>query len=84
MDRTCISRTLKTTAKRSGHFTDDEISKIHNHMFRHLYTTEAIEANIPLEVVSKTLGHSSTNTTYNIYMHMSKNRIKENMKNFSI
>lgn len=84
MDRSCISRTLKTTAKRSGHFNDDEISKIHNHLLRHVYTTEAIEANIPLEVVSKTLGHSSTNTTYNIYMHMNKNTIKENMKNFSI
>lgn len=84
MDRTCISRTLKTTARRSGHFSDDEISRIHNHLLRHVYTTEAIEANIPLEVVSKTLGHSSTNTTYGIYMHMNKNRIKENMKNFSI
>lgn len=84
MDRTCISRTLKTTAKRSGHFSDDEISKLHNHLMRHTYTTEAIEANIPLEIVSKTLGHSSTNTTYNVYMHMNKNTIKENMKNFSI
>lgn len=84
MDRSCISRTLKTTAKRSGHFRDDEISKLHNHLMRHTYTTEAIEANIPLEIVSKTLGHSSTNTTYNVYMHMNKNTIKENMKNFSI
>ena len=84
MDRSCISRTLKTTAKRSGHFTDDEISKIHNHVLRHSYTTEAIEANIPLEVVSKTLGHSSTTITYNTYLHMSKNRIKDSMKNFSI
>lgn len=84
MDRTCISRTLKTTAKRSGHFSDNEISRIHNHLLRHVYTTEAIEANIPLEVVSKTLGHSSTNTTYGIYMHMNKNRIKDSMKNFSI
>ena len=84
MDRSCISRTLKTTAKRSGHFSDDEISKLHNHLMRHVYTTEAIEANIPLEIVSKTLGHSSTNTTYNVYIHMNKNTIKENMKNFSV
>lgn len=84
MDRSCISRTLKTVAKRSEHFTDDEINRIHNHLLRHVYTTEAIEANIPLEVVSKTLGHSSTNTTFRVYMHMNKNRIKENMKNFSI
>ena len=84
MDRSCISRTLKTVAKRSGHFTDDEINRIHNHLLRHVYTTEAIEANIPLEVVSKTLGHSSTNTTFSVYMHINKNRIKENMKNFSI
>lgn len=84
MDRSCISKTLKTTAKRSGHFTDDEIKKIHNHLLRHVYTTEAIEANVPLEVVSETLGHSSTNTTFGIYLHMNKNRIKNNMKNFSI
>lgn len=84
MDRSCISRTLKTIAKRSGHFSDDEIKKIHNHVLRHSYTTEAIESNIPLEVVSKTLGHSSTTITYNTYLHMSKNRIKDSMKNFSI
>lgn len=84
MSRNCISDMLKVTAKRSGRFSDDEIKKIHNHLLRHVYTTEAIELNIPLEVVSKTLGHSSTNTTYKIYMHMNKNRIKENMKNFSI
>ena len=84
MDASCINRTLKTIAKRSGMFTDEEANKIHNHLLRHTYTTIAIESDIPLEVVSKTLGHSSTNITYQVYLHQSKNRIKETMKNFKI
>lgn len=84
MDRTCISRTLKTTAKRSGHFSDDEISRIHNHLMRHSFVTNAINNDIPIEVVSSLVGHSNVNTTFSVYLHMDKNKLKENMKNFSI
>lgn len=84
MDRSCISRTLKTTAKRSGHFNDDEISRLHNHLLRHSFVTSAIDNNIPIEVVSSLVGHSNVNTTFSVYLHMNKNTIKENMKNFSI
>lgn len=84
MDRSCISRTLKTTAKRSGHFTDDEISRIHNHLMRHSFVTNAIDNNMPIEVVSSLVGHSNVNTTFSVYLHMDKNKLKENMKNFSI
>ena len=84
MDRSCISRTLKTTAKRSGHFTDDEISRLHNHLLRHTFVTSAIDNNIPIEVTSSIVGHSNVNTTFSVYLHMNKNKLKENMKNFSI
>lgn len=83
MDRTCISRTLKTTAKRSGHFNDDEISRIHNHLLRHSHFTNLSDNGIPLEVISELAGHSNVNTS-KIYVHVSKNRAKEAVQNFSI
>lgn len=83
MDRSCISRTLKTTAKRSGHFNDDEISRIHNHLLRHSHFTNLSDNGIPLEVISELAGHSNVNTS-KIYVHVSKNRAKEAVQNFSI
>ena len=84
MDRSCIGRTLKTIAKRSGHFTDEEINRLHNHLLRHSFVTNAIDNNMPIEVVSSLVGHSNVNTTFSVYLHMDKNKLKENMKNFSI
>lgn len=83
MDRNCISRMLKVTAKRSGHFSDDEISKIHNHLLRHSHFTNLSDSGVPLEVISELAGHSNVNTT-KIYVHVSKNRAKEAVQNFSI
>lgn len=83
MDRNCISRMLKVTAKRSGHFRDDEISKIHNHLLRHSHFTNLSDNGIPLEVISELAGHSNVNTS-KIYVHVSKNRAKEAVQNFSI
>lgn len=83
MDRSCVSRTLKTTAKRSGHFSDEEISKIHNHLLRHSHFTNLSDNGVPLEVISELAGHSNVNTS-KIYVHISKNRAKEATKNFLI
>lgn len=37
------------------------------HQLRHLYATLLLENGVPLEKVSKLLGHSSVNTTFNYY-----------------
>jgi len=41
------------------------------HMFRHTYATLARRGGVPIEIVSKLLTHSSTQTTSEIYLHCS-------------
>jgi integrase/recombinase XerD len=40
------------------------------HMLRHSYATEKIKRGVPIAVVSKLLGHSSTLTTSKLYSHL--------------
>ncbi len=84
MTQGTLSRTLKVIARRSGHFTEEEIKRLHNHTLRHSFCTNAIESNVPIEVVSKVMGHSNTNVTYNIYLHQSKDRIKSQMQELNL
>ena len=54
---------------------------ISTHTARHTFaTTVALGNNIPLEVVSKMLGHSNTKMTQR-YARTTENLIKRNMKN---
>lgn len=45
------------------------ISKLKFHSLRHTFATQAIENNIDYKTVSEILGHSSVNTTLNLYIH---------------
>ncbi|MEQ3693026.1 MAG: tyrosine-type recombinase/integrase [Thalassolituus sp.] len=47
------------------------------HMLRHTHATELLRQKVPIEIVSKRLGHSSIETTKNIYEHLTA----EDMKN---
>jgi len=40
------------------------------HSFRHYFATRLIKAGVPLIIVSKILGHSDTQTTERIYVHL--------------
>lgn len=42
----------------------------HAHMFRHTFVTVARRHRMPLEVISKAVGHASTQTTADIYSHL--------------
>jgi site-specific recombinase XerD len=54
--------------------------KVTTHTARHTFaTTVALENNMPLEVVSKTLGHSSIKMTQR-YARTTENLIKKNMQ----
>jgi integrase len=47
------------------------------HSLRHMHAQAMLEGNIPLEVLSKRLGHSSYNITATIYQHWSRERDAE-------
>ena len=44
------------------------------HWLRHTFATRAIEREVPMEVVQAQLGHTSINTTMNIYAKASLQR----------
>lgn len=79
MDRSCISKTLKTIAKRCGMFSDEEIERISNHtMRRSLATTLLNEKDIPIDIVAKALGHSNLASVMR-YAKTNEERVKEIM-----
>ena len=45
------------------------ISKLPFHSLRHTFATQAIELGTDYKTVSEILGHSSVNTTLNLYVH---------------
>lgn len=57
MDRSCISKSLKNIARRTGEFTEDRIAQLSNHLMRHTKATNMIEANVPIDIVARTLRH---------------------------
>lgn len=42
---------------------------ITQHQFRHSHATLLVDQNIPINIISKRLGHSKTSTTLDIYVH---------------
>jgi integrase/recombinase XerD len=79
MDRSCLSRTIKTIAKRTNIFTDDEISKMANHTCRRsLSSTLLNDKDVPIDVVAKLLGHSNLGSVIR-YAKTSEDRIKRAM-----
>ena len=59
-----ITRMFQRIAKDQG------LPKIPVHGLRHSYATAALEAGVPLKVVSERLGHSSIRVTGDIYSHV--------------
>lgn len=51
--------------------------KITPHMLRHTHATELLRAGVPIEMVSKRLGHSSIETTKQAYEHLTAEDIKD-------
>lgn len=47
------------------------------HMLRHTHATELLRQKVPIEIVSKRLGHSSIETTKSIYEHLTAEDIKK-------
>lgn len=53
------------------------------HSMRHTHTALLIEANVHIKEIQERLGHSSINTTFSIYAHLTKDVKKEASDKFS-
>lgn len=60
-----------TTIKRQKHnaCVNRNIREIKVHEFRHSYATRMLKKGVPIEKISKSLGHSSISITLDIYVH---------------
>jgi integrase len=59
-----VSDTFDRRVKASG------LPKIRLHDLRHTWATLALEANVPVKVVSEVLGHNSPAFTLDVYSHV--------------
>ncbi len=53
-----------------------KLPPITQHEFRHSYATRKIHKGIPIDEVSKSMGHSQVSTTVDVYLHQEKNTFK--------
>ncbi|MEG1354050.1 MAG: tyrosine-type recombinase/integrase, partial [Malacoplasma sp.] len=83
MDRISLSRTLKVIAHKTGLFTEDEISNLHNHSLRHFTATNLSENGVPIEVIQEVLRHSNIATTRG-YIDVRKERITDAINSVAI
>lgn len=58
--------------------------KVTPHMMRHTHATELIQQGWDMALVQKRLGHSSIQTTVNIYTHLSVQDLKNALKKYEI
>jgi integrase len=71
IQRRNFNRTLGRICKTAG------IKEISANILRHTYGSIAIDRNIGAKTVSRTLGHSKIETTFNNYVHPSKDKDRE-------
>lgn len=55
----------------------DALPKINVHGLRHTYATLALRRGVPIEIVSKTLGHAQISMTFDTYRHVLDSELKE-------
>ncbi|WP_415789911.1 tyrosine-type recombinase/integrase [Deinococcus saxicola] len=53
--------------------------RISSHDLRHTYATCAFRREVPVNVVSKALGHSSVAMTFSIYRHVSADEVRASL-----
>ena len=53
-----------------------KLPPITQHEFRHSYATRKIHHRVPIDKVSRSMGHSQVSTTVDVYLHQEKNTFK--------
>lgn len=77
MDKSSIEQTVRKIGKRSG------VSNCHPHRFRRTCATYALRHGMPIEQVSKILGHEQLSTTQ-IYLDMDEQALKTAHKRYVV
>lgn len=54
-------------------YTRAKLPNITQHEFRHSYATRMIHKKVPIDKVSRSMGHSYVSTTLDVYLHQEKN-----------
>ena len=75
MNRDCLAQHLRKIGKRAG------VENVHPHRFRRTGATFALRRGMPIEQVSKILGHESIQTTQ-IYLDISENELEQSHKKY--
>lgn len=70
-----LSRAMRLAVKKSA--LDPDRGSVGVHTLRHTYATTALLQGVPLHVVSRSLGHSSTAITSDIYGHLTAESSRE-------
>jgi site-specific recombinase XerD len=65
LTRSAVSDLVRRIRLKTG------IGHFHPHALRHTYATRLLRRRVPVEVVAELLGHSSSQTTADIYSHLS-------------
>lgn len=73
LSTTTIDRYKKSACQKAN------IREITQHQFRHSYATRMIHNHKPIEDVSKSLGHSRTSMTVDVYLHSKKKRMHKSI-----
>lgn len=60
------------------------IERIHFHALRHTFATNALEADMEINTLSKILGHANTSITQNIYVHVTQGQMEKEMAKMNI
>lgn len=66
---------LKRTCTKA--FLEHRKNEITLHSFRHTFASKELLRGVPLEVISKILGHKNSKTTEEIYIHFTKNSTRK-------
>lgn len=75
MDTSSFGANIRKLGKRAG------VEKTHPHRFRRTGATFALRRGMPIELVSKLLGHESIETTQ-IYLDISENELEQNHRKY--
>ncbi|MBQ7136520.1 MAG: tyrosine-type recombinase/integrase [Bacilli bacterium] len=54
-------------------YTKANLPNITQHEFRHSYATRNIYKKVPIDIVSRSMGHSKVSTTLDVYLYQEKN-----------